>query len=32
MKGPATRTGYEQAKAAYELGRLIRELRERHAS
>lgn len=28
LKSPATTTGYEQAKAAYELGRMIRELRE----
>jgi ribosome-binding protein aMBF1 (putative translation factor) len=28
LKSPATRTGYEQAKAAYEVGRMIRELRE----
>ncbi len=28
MKSPATRTGYEHAKAAYEVSRMIRELRE----
>ncbi len=28
LKSPATTTGYEQAKAAYEVGRMIRELRE----
>jgi transcriptional regulator with XRE-family HTH domain len=28
MKSQATRTAYEEAKAAYEVGRMIRELRE----
>jgi HTH-type transcriptional regulator/antitoxin HipB len=28
MQRPAAKTGYEQAKAAYEVGRMIRELRE----
>jgi transcriptional regulator with XRE-family HTH domain len=28
MKSPATRTGYEKAKAAHEMGRMIREQRE----
>ena len=28
MKSPAARAGYEQARAAYEVGRMVRELRE----
>jgi ribosome-binding protein aMBF1 (putative translation factor) len=28
IEGPAPKTGYKQAKAAYEVGRMIRELRE----
>jgi ribosome-binding protein aMBF1 (putative translation factor) len=33
LKTPAARTGYDQAKASYEVGRMIRELREaRHLS
>jgi ribosome-binding protein aMBF1 (putative translation factor) len=28
MQRPATKIGYEQAKAAYDIGRMIRELRE----
>ena len=27
MKSPAARAGYEQARAAYEVGRMVRELR-----
>jgi transcriptional regulator with XRE-family HTH domain len=28
MKSPAVKAGYEQARAAYEVGRMVRELRE----
>ena len=28
MDSPAARTGYEHARSAYEIGRMVRELRE----